>query len=105
MIDMILYALRQLGTEVPLILVLIGCIVTACIFWRRAPSPSLYVILACVFTLILLFMYPFSWAFVLANGYQNTPGISTAFSVGWSVARGIATVVFVIAVYSGRKQA
>ena len=105
MIDMIFYALRQLGTELPLILVLIGCIVAASILWQRAPSSSLYVILACVFTLMLLFMYPFSWAIVLANGYQKIPGINTAFSVCWSVARGIATVVFVIAVYSGRKQA
>jgi hypothetical protein len=105
MIDMILYALRQLGTEVPFIIVLIGCIITACILWRRAPASSLYIILACVFTMVLLFMYPFSWAIVLANRYQNIPGINTAFSVGWSVARGIATVLFVIAVYAGRKQA
>src|SRR5208282_5522405 len=56
MIDMILYALRQLATEVPLILVLIGCIITACILWRRAPAASVYIILACVFTLVLLFM-------------------------------------------------
>jgi hypothetical protein len=105
MINMTLYALRQLGTEVPFILVLIGCIVTACIFWRRAPSSSLCVILACVFTVVLLFMYPFSWAIVLANGFQKIPGINTAFSVGWSIARGIATVLFVIAAYAGRKRA
>jgi F0F1-type ATP synthase assembly protein I len=104
MIDMILYALRQLLTEIPLITICIGCIVTAFIFWRRAPASSLYLVLACGFTLMLLFMYPFAWAIVLAHGAQTVPGISTAFSVGWSIARGITLILLVVAVYAGRKQ-
>jgi len=104
-IDMLFYAFRQLVTEVPLIIVLIGCIVVSLIFWRRAPRPSLYVLVACVFTLALLFFYPFSWACVLAAGDQNVPGINMAFSIGWSVARAIATILLVIAAYIERRQA
>ena len=103
MIDMILFVLRQLVTEVPLVIVCIGCIVAAFVFWQRAPSPSLCVILACVFTLALLIIYPAAWWYARSLGAKTGSTVTTAFSVGWSMARATSTVLLVVAVYAGRK--
>lgn len=103
MIDVILFVLRQLVTEVPLIIVCIGCIVAAFVFWQRAPSASLYVVLACGFTLLLLIAYPAAWWCARALGAQTESAVGMAFSVGWSVARAISTILLVVAAYAGRK--
>ena len=104
MIDMLVYALKQLVTELPMILVGICCIVAGFVFWRRAPSSSLYLILGCSLSLALLFIYPFAWAYVLAHDDQGAPGIRMAFSFGWSVFRSLFLILMVVAIYSGRKQ-
>jgi predicted Na+-dependent transporter len=103
MIAMILFVLRQLLTEVPLIIVCLGCIVAAFSLWQRAPSSSLYVVLACGFTLLLLIAYPAAWWCARTLGAQTQSAVGVAFSIGWSVARSIATIVLVVAVYAGRK--
>ena len=103
MIEMIVFVLRQLITEVPLIIVCIGCIVAAFVFWQRAPSASLYVVLACGFTLLLLTGYPAAWWCARAFGAQTRSAVGMAFSIGWSVARSISTILLVVAVYAGRK--
>jgi hypothetical protein len=102
MIDMTLFIFRRLVTEVPLILACLGCIVAALIFWRSAPAPSPYVVLACGFTLTLLIMYPAAWWFARALGAQTNSAVGTAFSLGWSVARSFSTILLVVAVYAGR---
>jgi hypothetical protein len=104
MIDMTIYALKQLVTELPMIIVCIGCMVVAFVFWRRAPSSSLYLVLGCSLSLALFFLYPFAWAFVLAHDDQAVPGIRMAFSFGWSVFRSLFLILMVVAIYSGRKQ-
>jgi hypothetical protein len=104
MVDMIIYALEQLVTELPMIIVCVACIVAAFVFWRRAPSSSLYLVLACGFSLALFFIYPLAWAYVLAHGYQTEPGIRFAFSFGWSIFRAIFLILLVFAIYSGRKK-
>jgi hypothetical protein len=104
MIDMIVYALKQLVTELPMIIVSIGCIVVALVFWRRAPSSSLYLVLGCSLSLGLLFIYPFAWAYVLAHDNQGTPGIRMAFSLAWSIFRSVFLILMVAAIYSGRKK-
>jgi hypothetical protein len=104
MIEMIIYALKQLLTELPMIVVCIGCIVVAFILWRRAPSSSLYLVLACSLSLALFFLYPFAWAYVLANNYQTEPGIRFAFSFGWSIFRAMFLILLVVAIYAGRKK-
>jgi hypothetical protein len=87
-----------------MIIVGAGCIVVALVFWRRAPSSSLYLVLACSLSLALLFIYPFAWAYVLAHDYQTVPGINFAFRFGWSIFRAIFSILLVVAIYSGRKQ-
>jgi hypothetical protein len=102
--EMLIYALNQLTSELPMIIVAIGCIVAAFVFWQRAPSSSLYLVLACSLSLALLFLYPFAWAYVLAHGYQTVPGISFTFRFAWSIFRGIFLILLVVAIYAGRKQ-
>lgn len=101
---MIFFILRQLITEIPLIVVCISCIVAGIFFWKRAPSSSLYVVLACGFTLLLLVGYPAAWWIVREFGAQTESILGVSFSIGWSIARSISTVLLVIAVYAGRKQ-
>ena len=102
--DMILFVFRELLAEAPLVVVCIGCIVAAVVFWREAPLPSLYVVLACGFTLLLLIMYPVAWRFARALGAQSVGTVATSFKICWSVARSASTILLVVAVYAGRKQ-
>jgi hypothetical protein len=104
MIEIIVYTLKQLVTELPMIIVSIGCIVVAFVFWRRAPSSSLYLVLGCSLSLALLLIYPFAWAYVLAHDDQAVPGVRMAFSFCWSVFRSLFLILMVVAIYSGRKQ-
>lgn len=101
---MIFFILRQLVTEIPLIMVCIGCIIAGFIFWKRAPSSSLYVVLACSFTLLLLVGYPATWWIARAYGAQTESVLGASFSIGWSIARSVSTILLVIAVYAGRKK-
>jgi hypothetical protein len=103
MIDMTLFILRQLVTEVPLIMVCIGCIVVGFIFWKRAPLSSLYVVLACVLTLLLLVGYPAAWWIARAFGAKTESILGISFGIGWSIARSVSTILLVMAAYVGRK--
>src|SRR5665811_772702 len=55
------FMLEQLLTELPSIVVLTAGVVLAFIFWRRAPTASLYVVLGCGLSLLLLLLYPLVW--------------------------------------------
>ena len=104
MTDIIFYEFQQLLPEIPCILVCIGCIVAAFIFWRRAPSASLYVVLGCALTLVIVFAYPLIWFYVRSLGVGANPLVRSAFSFGISLADGLKIVLLVIAAYIGRKQ-
>ena len=58
------YVIQELLTELPSIVACIGGIVLAVTLWRRAPRSSLYVVLACGLTLLLLLAYPIVWQIV-----------------------------------------
>ena len=108
-IDMttLFFVIQQLASELPSILTLAGSIVVAGIFWRRAPSSSLYVVLACGLSLVLLILYPVAWQVVrhTAEGDpQTVRKINIAFTVSWSVVRSISTILLIVAVYIGREQ-
>lgn len=103
----IIFVFQQLATELPSILTLIGSIVVAVVLWRRAPSASLYVGLACGLSLVLLILYPVAWQVVrhVAEGDpQTVRRINIAFAVFWSVVRSISTILLVVAVYVGRER-
>jgi hypothetical protein len=104
MINMILFVLPEFLKESPFIITSIGCVVAALVLWKRAPSASHYVLLACGFSLALAVMYPVAWWCVRALGAQTQSTIGVAFSVGWSIARSICTILLVFAVYVGRRQ-
>jgi hypothetical protein len=100
---MIFFVVRELIAEMPLVIVCIGGIVAAIVLWKKAPSGSVCVILACGFTLTLLVAYPAAWWFAREIGAQTQSGVGAAFKMGWSVARSISTLLLVVAVYTGRK--
>jgi len=104
MADMILYVFRQLFTEVPCILVCIGCIVAAFVLWQRAPSASFYVVLACGLTVVLLILYPLIWWYMRAFDIGTSTGARTAWSYVWSMADSIKIILLVVAVYIGRRK-
>jgi hypothetical protein len=102
------FIFEQLLTELPSIIVLTGGIVFAFIFWQRAPAASLYVVLACGLTLLLLLLYPVAWqvAHYLFDYGDATKArrVNIAMAVLWSIARAIATGLLLFAVYTGRKR-
>src|SRR5437868_5521376 len=83
---------EQLATELPYALVCVLGIAIALIFWQRAPSSSLYVLLACALTLFLLILHPFAWQ-IARRVFQGTAltarGVNIMFAVFWSVERGL----------------
>jgi hypothetical protein len=99
------YIGQQLVTELPFILVCICGIGVAVALWRRAPSSSLYVVVACGLTLLLLVLHPFAWQ-VARHTFEGTAltarSINVAFAVFWSIERGIFASLMLLAVYSGR---
>jgi len=102
------YIAQQLATELPYALVCTGGIVTAVAFWRRAPSSSLYVLVACGLTLLLLVLHPFAWQMarrVFEGTAVTARGINIAFAVFWAVERGLFASLMLLAVYSGRSRA
>ena len=103
--DIIIYAFRQLFAEVPVIIVCIGCIVAASILWQRAPAASLYVVLGCGLTLLILILYPVVWWCVRSLGVGANPMVRDLFSFGFSVGDGAKIILLVVAAYTGRKQA
>jgi len=102
--DLILSIVRQLQTEVLAVIGLIGCIAAACIFRKRAPSASLYAILACSIKLMLLIAFPIAWWCVQALDLGANSLIRTLWSYGWSAADALCTILLVFAVYVGRRQ-
>jgi hypothetical protein len=104
MTDIIFYELQQLVPEIPCIIVCIGCIAAAIIFWQRAPSASLYVVLGCALTLVIVFAFPLIWFYVRSLGIGMNPIVRGVFSFGISLAGAIKIVLLVIAAYIGRRQ-
>src|SRR5208283_5561175 len=85
-----MFVCQQLATELPSILTLMGSIVVAGILWRRAPSSSLFVGLACGLSLVLLILYPVAWQVarhVTQGDPQTARKINIAFAVFWSLVR------------------
>lgn len=102
----IFYIFQQFLTELPSIIVCIGSIAVAFLLWRRAPSASLFVVLALVPTLLLLIGYPVAWQAVhhlLHNDTDILRKVNMAFAVFWSVIRAISPGLLVTAVYAGQK--
>ena len=101
----LIYILQQLATELPSIVVCVVAIVVAFTFHRRAPSATLYVVLACGLTLLLLLLYPLAWQaarHMFDSDAETARRINIAFAVFWSVIRAISTGLLVVAVYQGR---
>jgi len=102
-----MFVCQQLATELPSILTLMGSIVVAGILWRRAPSSSLFVGLACGLSLVLLILYPVAWQVarhVTQGDPQTARKINIAFAVFWSLVRSVSTILLVVAVYAGRER-
>jgi hypothetical protein len=99
------YILQHLATELPSLLTLMVAIVAAVMLWRRAPTSSLCVALACGISFVLLIAYPFAWQ-VARHVAEGDPGsvrrVNIAFAVFWSVVRSVSTILLVLAVYLGR---
>jgi hypothetical protein len=102
MADMIIFTFRQLVTEMPVIVVCIGCIVAAFIFWKRAPSASLYVVLGCGLTLVIVGLYPVVWWYVRSLGIGANPIVRDLFSICISVGDAAKIILLVVAAYIGR---
>ena len=101
------YIGQQLATELPYALVCTGGIMMALAFWRRAPSSSLYVLLACALTLLLLVVHPFAWQIarrVFEGTAVSARGVNIGFAVFWSLERGLFASLMLLAVYSGRSR-
>ena len=99
------YIFQQLLTELPSIVVCLAAITVAFTFHRRAPSATLYVIVACGLTLLLLLLYPVAWQ-VVRRMFDSEPEtvrrINIALAFFWSMIRAISTGLLIIAVYVGR---
>jgi hypothetical protein len=98
--------LDSLFTSVPMIVVALGAMLAAIILWRRAPLSSLLVIIVCTTSIALIIAYPFAYEAVVhlfATDAESAARIRTAFTLGWSIARASYLILFVVAVYAGRK--
>ena len=104
MTDMIIFTVRQLLDAVPVIVVCIGCIVAAFIFWQRAPSASLFVVLGCGLTLTIVMLYPVIWWYVRSLGVGWNPIVRDALSFGVSVGDAAKIILLVVAAYIGRSK-
>jgi hypothetical protein len=84
----------------------LGAIVAGVLLWRRAPLSSLFTILACSGTLVLLIVYPFAYkaaAHLVAGDRQSVSALNAAFGTAWAVVGALSTTLLVLAVYAGRK--
>jgi hypothetical protein len=98
--------LDSLITSVPMIVVALGAMVAAIILWRRAPLSSLLVVIACISSIALMVVYPFAYKameHLFVTDARSDARIRVLFGIGWSIARAIYLVLFVIAIYAGRK--
>ena len=98
--------LDSLFTSIPMIVVALAAMVAAIILWRRAPLSSLLVIIACITSIALIIAYPFAYKamqHLFVTDAQSDARIRMLFGAGWSIARSTYLVLFVIAVYAGRK--
>ena len=89
-----------------MIVVALGAMVAAITLWRRAPLSSLLVIIACITSIALIIAYPFAYEAVVhlfATDAESVSRIRTVFTLGWSIARASYLILFVVAVYAGRK--
>ena len=101
------YIFLQFMEQIPMMLADLGCIIAACILWRRAPLSSLLVLLACSVPLLFLIVYPFAYELVLhsfASDAQTTRLIYVLSGVANALVGATFTTLLVIAVYSGRKR-
>jgi hypothetical protein len=99
--------LHSLFNSVPMIVVALGSMVATFVLWRRAPLSSLLIVIACISSLVLIIVYPFAYEAVVHLSGSDAPSvarINTAFGIGWSIARASYLILFVFAVYAGRKQ-
>src|SRR5208283_6249516 len=97
----------SLTTEVPSILALAGCVLISVIFWRRAPLPSLCVLLAGALSLVPLLILPVAWQVahnITGTERETFRGINMAFNAIWSLIRATSTLLLLAAVYLGRKK-
>lgn len=61
--------------------------------------------IACALTLVFLVLHPFAWQMALHmadRGTLSLRGINIAFTIFWSIERGIFAGLMLLAVYSGR---
>jgi hypothetical protein len=96
------YVYEQLLVETPYILACVGGVVLAVTLWRRAPSSSICVVVACGVTLFLLALHPIAWE--IATRISRSSAINVLFGVLWSIERAIFAILLLLAVYLGRAQ-
>ncbi|MEI7940614.1 MAG: hypothetical protein WCK27_28380 [Verrucomicrobiota bacterium] len=100
--------LLSLIKDLPMIVVALAAVVTACVLWQRAPLSSLLLVLASIWSLFLLIAYPFAYETVVhltAPSPQSIARLNFAFGLGWSFFRAGFLVLLVMAVYAGRPAA
>jgi hypothetical protein len=102
------YIFQQLLTELPSNIVCVVAIVLAFTFHQRAPSATVYVIVACGLTLLLPFLHLMALQ-VVHLMFDSQPDtvrrIDMGFPIFWSLMRAISIGLLVGAVYTGRKRA
>lgn len=99
--------LFQLFNEAPMVVVMAAVSVTSLVLWKRAPLSSLLILVACIYTLALLLIFPFIHDIVIHRFGTDSQSQAMAyftFSMIWSTARAFYLILLIVAVYVGREK-
>lgn len=100
--------LQNLGYRAPVLLTCLVGIILSIVFWRRAPRPCLFVLLATAFAAVTSISYSVAWAYILSSRtYASGASVSeklSLLSVCMTVVSPVPYALLMIAAFSGRSQ-
>lgn len=107
--DMPSLLLQQLGYRATVLLTCLVGIILSIVFWRRAPRPCLFVLLATAFAAVASIFYTIAWAYIVSSRtYASGASISEKLSLlnmcMTTVVSPVPYVLLMIAAFSGRSQ-
>jgi hypothetical protein len=81
-------------------------IIFALVLWRRAALASIYLIVACIVSLVGCLLYPTSEEMIIVFSRGWSPQAANAawdiFSIAWSILRAVTYILLIVAIYVGR---
>jgi hypothetical protein len=99
--------LQQLGYRAPVLLTCVVGIILSVIFWRRAPRPSLFVLLAASFEAVVSISNSVAFTYIVTSNSSSSASIGQRLSMVGMVASMVSPVPYIllmIAAFVGRSR-